>query len=214
MYYWVLMLLNCHIQGSSKGRGSRKNRARSVVRCFCRRDEAGFTLTELLVGLVVSLLVIAALTQFFMNFNEIFFRNQSVVRLQQDLRTAGSKLVNDLKMAGFDPLNGSNATFVSAGSASVHMLYDKDGDGDCDTDSEEVVYRRKGDALTRNGKTILTGISDFDISYVLDNGSVVSQTSSPSRVRKVDYRMCKTQENIDYEHCVGNVVVSRNMYSK
>jgi type IV pilus assembly protein PilW len=98
-------------------------------------DQAGFTLIELMVGMVVSLIVVAAAFTILTTTSKSLRANEQIVDTQQNVRMAMEVLVRDIKLAGFGspgvPIgNCSNgivpsdqtATGVDSGPDSVQLL--------------------------------------------------------------------------------------------
>jgi prepilin-type N-terminal cleavage/methylation domain-containing protein len=65
-------------------------------------DRRGITLIELLVGLVICAIVIAAIYRVFTAQSNAYVVQDQVVEIQQNIRSAMEIMVRDLRMAGFD----------------------------------------------------------------------------------------------------------------
>ncbi|MGD8388858.1 MAG: prepilin-type N-terminal cleavage/methylation domain-containing protein, partial [Desulfobacteraceae bacterium] len=74
-----------------KGQGRRK------------RQEAGFTLMELLVAVTLSLIAMAAIYSAYVTQQRAYETTQDVTAIQQNLRAGMYFLEKDLRMAGSDP---------------------------------------------------------------------------------------------------------------
>jgi len=98
-------------------------------------EQAGFTLIELMVGMAVGVIVVAAAFTILTTSNKSLSANEQTVDMQQNLRVAMELLTRDLKLAGFGnpgvavgncsyPIvpSDQNATGVDSGPDSVQVL--------------------------------------------------------------------------------------------
>ncbi|HLZ33392.1 MAG TPA: prepilin-type N-terminal cleavage/methylation domain-containing protein, partial [Nitrospira sp.] len=74
----------------------------------CLQDEAGFTLIELMVGLAVGVIVMAAAFSILTMTRKSLQANEQTVDMQQNVRMAMEMMSRDIKLAGF----GSPGTAV------------------------------------------------------------------------------------------------------
>lgn len=65
-------------------------------------NRRGITLIELLVGLVICAIAIAAIYRLFITQSRAYVVQDQVVEIQQNIRSAMELMVRDLRMAGFD----------------------------------------------------------------------------------------------------------------
>ncbi len=65
-------------------------------------NKKGITLIELLVGMVICAIVIAAIYRVFIAQSRAYVVQDQVVEIQQNIRTAMEMMVRDVRMAGFD----------------------------------------------------------------------------------------------------------------
>jgi type IV pilus assembly protein PilW len=71
-------------------------------------NKRGVTLIELLVGLVICAIVIAAIYRVFTAQSNAYVVQDQVVEIQQNIRSAMEMMVRDLRMAGFDYDNSTS----------------------------------------------------------------------------------------------------------
>ena len=158
-------------------------------------NSKGFTVVELLVVLVISMFIIAA----------VFFTSKSqehnlstqdrIVELQDNLRAGVTILEKDLRMAGYDPmcLSPPCTGFVTAtsGNFSITMkdpfstnatdtvsyaLYDYQSDGDLDL----------GRDLNGSGmQPVIMNVDAVDFQYIDKNGNVLAAPLSASARKKI-----------------------------
>jgi type IV pilus assembly protein PilW len=90
----------------------------------------GFTSIELLVALSMSIIVLAAIVSSLFSQQKVHMTQERLIEMQQDLRSAVYLFGADVKMAGYDPTGGANATFLIADQAEIQFQIDRNGDGD------------------------------------------------------------------------------------
>jgi len=105
-----------------------------------KRDEEGFTVVEFLISVVVSLIVLAAISVTFMVQNKSFLAQEQVVDAQENARAALQLMIKELLMAGYDPTGITEAGIVSADLESVRFTMDLNGDGDVSDSGEDITY--------------------------------------------------------------------------
>jgi type IV pilus assembly protein PilW len=126
------------------------------------KDGDGFTLVELMVAMVVSLVVLSGIYAAYRKQAGIYVEQEQVVEMQQNIRNAMYYLQRSLRMSGFDPQRTGLMGFVTNFDAPYHTLgattdasniafaLDSDEDGDLDTNELELVaYRLNGDQLQK-----------------------------------------------------------------
>jgi len=115
--------------------------------------ESGFTLTELLIGIVLSGIVIAGVYGFFVSQIKTYSLQEQLVEMQENARIAIDTIVRDLQNAGYDPTSsdkfGITTAAFSASSVSespalslststeLYFTVDDDGSGDIDNNPDE-----------------------------------------------------------------------------
>jgi type IV pilus assembly protein PilW len=77
-------------------------------------NKAGFTLVELLITVVISGLIMAAVYSGYSINQKVYNNEQNIVEMQQNIRVAMAFMVNDIRMAGYDPTGNAGATICNA----------------------------------------------------------------------------------------------------
>lgn len=75
-------------------------------------NRKGLTLIELLVGLVICAIAIAAIYRLFITQSRAYVVQDQVVEIQQNIRSAMELMVRDIRMAGFDYDNSTSLVTV------------------------------------------------------------------------------------------------------
>lgn len=117
-----------------------------------RKLNKGFTLIELMIAMVLSVMVISGIFALFRNQVAIHNTERLMVSMQQNVRAAMSFVERDIRLAGSDPSGTSGAAFLSADEAQLQFQTDTDEDGLIGA-GETVTYALNGSNLVR-GTTV------------------------------------------------------------
>lgn len=106
---------------------------------------AGFSLIELLIAMAVGTIVLAAIFGVYSSHTRSYTTQNVAAEVQQTVRAGVDYMVEDIMMAGFDPLEASVASIQGAGSSRLYFTLDRNMNGTIDPDSdEEVTYLYDG----------------------------------------------------------------------
>ena len=108
----------------------------------------GFTLVELLVAILASLVVLGAIAATFILQDRSYDHEAQVLDMQENVRAGMQVMTQQLRMTGYDPTGAAGAWLVAAGPDSIQVTMDLNGSG--------VI----GDEIT--------GEADEDITFALD----------------------------------------------
>jgi prepilin-type N-terminal cleavage/methylation domain-containing protein len=160
-------------------------------------DEKGVTLIELLIALVISGIIIAAIYRMFVAQTRSYTVQDQVSEVQQNVRNAMERMLKDLRMAGSDDdrkdINGVNqhppAAITNPAANSITVHYEKDVGI-----IRHVTYALKLDPITgtntlfRNqdppdsppetvdGDRILENVTQFQLTYGVDADPIAPHT--------------------------------------
>ncbi len=159
-----------------------------------RNNRKGFSLIELLVVLVISGVVLSGIYSVYSTNQKVFTSQQQVVEMEQNLRAATFMLVNDLRMAGYDPTRAANAGIVTLGANTITITKDSNSNGVLDAD-ENITYSladpdgvgrlslcRHSTALPVGEDEIAENIDYLDFVYLDGDGTV---TATAADVRSI-----------------------------
>ena len=116
-----------------------------------KNDNAGFTLVELMITLVIAGIISAALYATYLAQQRSYIAQEAVAEMQQNIRAAMMLMTRDIRMAGYDPMGGSGATIVSASVNQLRFTMDLNADGDTSDANEDVTYGFGGGDADSNG---------------------------------------------------------------
>ena len=165
----------------------------------------GFTLSELLVAMVISAVVMAAIYSSYYSQQRSYLVQEQVAAMQQNLRGAMFYMEKEIRMAGCDPTRNANAGITAANANSISFTEDiTDGaagapDGDTSDANESIVYSLATGDLWRNdvngigNQRIAPNIDALNFVYldgasppnVLDDDGSGNVTTSISQIRSL-----------------------------
>jgi type IV pilus assembly protein PilW len=146
-----------------------------------RHPDLGFTIVELLIAMVVSLLALGAIYSTFLNQHKSYVVQEETVAMHQNLRIALFYMQREIRMAGCDPTGNANARIITANATSINFTQDiggdldgSDSDGDTDDANEDITYCLKANNLVKNtgggNQLVVQNIDALDFVY-LDGSS-------------------------------------------
>lgn len=157
------------------------------------RENAGFTLIEILIALAISGILLGGVYLQFTSQQASYQAQDQVVEMQQNMRAGISYLAQELRMAGYDPYSSGTAGVEEADSTKVVFtyitgdsgtgvlnkitfeLYDAYSDGDMD------IGRQVGDSASTK-RAIAENIENLEFRYLDSDGAVVVD---PDKIRTV-----------------------------
>lgn len=122
-----------------------------------RLSNRGFTMVELLIALVVSLLALGAIYSTFMNQQKSYHIQEETAAMHQNIRAAMFYMEREIRMAGCDPTGRAGSGILTANANSIRFTEDiignnpgDDPDGFTDDPNENITYSRSGGNLVRD----------------------------------------------------------------
>jgi type IV pilus assembly protein PilW len=102
-------------------------------------EKRGFTLTELLVAMGLSAIVMASVGAIYYQQQKSFFAQEQIASAQQNLRTAMYFMEREIRSAGYDPTQKANTSIQVANNNSITFQADLNGNEAIDGD-ETITY--------------------------------------------------------------------------
>jgi prepilin-type N-terminal cleavage/methylation domain-containing protein len=187
----------------------------------------GFTLVELLVAMIISLIGMSAIYAIFMAQQKSHASQQQVVGAQQNVRASLFYLTRAIRMAGYNPARTAGAGFVSnfptpndgygATTSANHIAFtvDANGNGAIDDDIDELIaFRLDSNKLevfrkgTDNWQTIAEDVAALNFTYLDTDGA---STSVLDDIRAVRIRLVVTTDQ-GRTRQLTQKVYCRNLY--
>jgi prepilin-type N-terminal cleavage/methylation domain-containing protein len=116
-----------------------------------KKDQRGFTLTELLVAAGLSLFVLASIGSLFRAQTKTVKGQESRMEASEYALTVLEMVVREIRNAGYFPAAACDATggITAATATSIALQYDRNGDGVCTGVDEIITFNFDGANVTR-----------------------------------------------------------------
>jgi type IV pilus assembly protein PilW len=178
--------------------------------------EKGFTLVELLVGMLLLGIAMTAIYSSYFSQQKVYVVQAQVAAMQQNLRTAMYLMTSDIRMAGYDRINTGNFGLVSAmagggtcNATNIALTIDDNNDGNLDnlSDAEMIAYRLNGTTLQKYGgasgwQDIARNIDALNFIY-LDTNRV--ETADLTSVRFIEVTVLAQTDRGDKDYTDNNL---------
>ncbi|MCG6973677.1 MAG: prepilin-type N-terminal cleavage/methylation domain-containing protein [Desulfobacterales bacterium] len=171
-----------------------------------RMSNQGFTLMELMIALVVSLLALGAIYSTFQSQHKSYRVQQETADMHQNIRAAMYYMQREIRMAGCDPIGIANARIITANATKINFTEDVFGntpgsnpDGATDDPNEDITYSLDAHKnLMRDtgggNKVVAQNIDALDFVYldgasppnVLNPGGIDVPAADLSKIRAVE----------------------------
>jgi len=159
------------------------------------RNRKGFTLLELLIAMVLSLILMAAVYSTYYSQQKSYLVQEQLAAMEQNLRAAMFYMERDIRMAGCDPTRKAGAGITTANAASISFTEDADGDdslatvtyvlNDNDADGDDDL-ERNGDLIAENIEVLNFVYLDKDSNDLADDGlGNVKDAANIAKIRSV-----------------------------
>ncbi|GAB6909552.1 conserved hypothetical protein [Desulfosarcina cetonica] len=154
-------------------------------------SDRGFTLVELLVGMAMGAIVLAAVIGIFSGLSRSYTTETARATAQQDIRAAMDLMVQDIRLAGLDPLGSAGGGFVETTGTAVDFIADLDYDGAVTAgNNERVKYYLSGTQLLQKqdnddttAEILLDNVTELSFTYLdEDDDELTGNPSSPTIV--------------------------------
>jgi len=116
------------------------------MRLLSLKSDQGFTLTELMVAMVLTSVVMGAVYSTYYSQQKSAAVQEQVSGMQQSLRMAMYYMESEIRMAGYDPTGTAGAGIQTPNASSIRFTMDiagaanGDGDGALDDPGEDITY--------------------------------------------------------------------------
>ena len=143
-------------------------------------NQLGFSLIELMVAMVISSILMAAVYSFFITSSKISLVQESAVAAVQSVRTGLELMVQDIQMAGYDPLGTSGASIAVSSTGKIQVTSDRNENGTInDSGFERITYELSSGQLKR---TLYEGTASESSQSLIDNVTALTFTYPNSNV--------------------------------
>ena len=163
------------------------------------KRQAGLSLTELLIVMAVSVILLAGMASLFSSQARTTTMQVLTVDTVHRARTALASMTKEIRMAGYRS-SGTAFTGISQATAgSIRILVDANQDGAISGSSEDILYTYNGDSksISRNGSLWANGIESLSFTYTMKDGSTTQAPADLSGIRKVRMTLIVRSSAID-----------------
>jgi type IV pilus assembly protein PilW len=159
----------------------------------------GFTMIELLVVMVLSLLVLDLIYATVRSQSRSYMVQEEVAVMQQNIRAGMFNMVREIQMAGCNPTTFATAGIIQANATTIRFTEDVTGatplsapDGDVNDANEDITYTTASNNLTRNGQIAAENIDALNFVYLDADGNT---TATLADIRSVEITIVARTEN-------------------
>ncbi len=151
----------------------------------------GFTMTEIIVGLALASVIITAMISVFSSLSQSYTTQNVAAGVQQATRTGIDYMIQNIRMAGFNPFRLTEVGIKDdISKSSFHFSYDEDEDGTI-ANKEDITFKLESGTLRRitkggNSEPLIENVSDLEFTYLDINDDT---TSNPIDIRAVEVSM-------------------------
>jgi prepilin-type N-terminal cleavage/methylation domain-containing protein len=158
-------------------------------------SHAGFSMIELLIVIAVLGILFTFIYKGFERLNRYYTAENVKASTQQSTRIGVEMMVQDIRLAGLNPLGTAGAGVVAAGPTSFHFTADANFDGDIADPFEDITYGLNldgacGTCLQQTNhlgtETLLGDVTTLALSYLDDTGTAIP--AADLATRRVDIR--------------------------
>ena len=163
------------------------------------KKQAGFSLTELLIVMAVSMILLAGIASAFSSHAKTTSMQVLTVDTVHRARTALASMTKDIRMAGY---RGSGTAFTGISQAtagSIRILVDLNQDGSMSGSNEDITFAfdNSSKTVSRNGNVLADNIESLALTYTLKDGSTTQAPTDLSSIRKVTMTLIVRSSTID-----------------
>jgi len=180
-----------------------------------RRSDAGFSMIEMLLVLGAIAIMFGAIYTGFERLNRSYTAENVKAGTQQSVRIGVEMMVQDIRLAGLDPLSAAGARIVTATPTAFRFTADLPPfDGDTADPFEEITYDLSGTNLRQTNhnvsptpEVLLENVTDLTFTYFDEGGNLIPEADLA--VRRLDIRTVGIALTVD-RPAGRNQVVSRS----
>lgn len=151
--------------------------------------DRGFSMIEMLMVIAILAILFTFIYKGFVQLNRYYTAENVKAASQQSVRTAVEMMIQDVRLAGLDPLGTSGARIEVASPTLLHFTADVDMDGVINGPFENMVYERRGNNLeqTNQGQReiLLENISNLTFAYFDNFGAEIPASQLSTRLEDI-----------------------------
>lgn len=152
---------------------------------FSRSGEGGFSMVEMLLVLAALSILFGAIYSGFERLNRSYTAENVKAAAQQSARIGVEMMVQDMRLAGLDPLGTAGAGIVQATPTRLQFTADGNYDGDVEDGFENITYELNGTRLEQTNhlgtEVLLDNVSELRFTYLDADNLPIPEVDLASR---------------------------------
>ena len=143
------------------------------------------TVAELLAAIVMTAAAMGAMYSMMVAQNQVFSAQDRAVEIEQTARTIMTMISRELRMAGYNPVQGTSFNGITYDPVQLRIQADLNGNGVLTDTNEDTTYSFDAANLrllrtAPNSVIVFQNIQAFTFSYLNSNGALVDGSSNPA----------------------------------
>jgi type IV pilus assembly protein PilW len=177
--------------------------------------QTGFSLIELLAGILISAVLLASLYSVFFSQQEAFSAQEQIAEMSQNIRAAQDLMTREIRLAGYKTSTSTFSGIATATSDSIRILTDLNQNGDTADENEDITYTYNSAAkqICRNGVglPVADNITSVSFQYTLKDGTVTSAPANPADIRKISVSITARTNHPDRSGSYRSITLSSDV---
>jgi type IV pilus assembly protein PilW len=157
--------------------------------CSRRLSSAGFSVVEMLLVLGAMAILFGAIYSGFERLSRSYTAENVKAGTQQSARIGVEMMVQDIRLAGLNPLGTAGAGIVTATPTSLQFTADSNFDGDIDDPFEKITYALNGTRLEQTNhlgtEVLLENVTNLTFSYLDETGTAIPAAQLAARLADI-----------------------------
>ena len=177
--------------------------------------QTGFTIIELLAGILISAVLLASLYSVFFSQQQAFSAQEQIAEMSQNIRAAQDLMTREIRLAGYKTSTSAFSGIATATSNSIRIHADLNQNGDTADENEDITYTYNSGAkqICRNGVglPVADNITDLFFQYTLKDGTVTSTPAILADIRKITVSISARTTHPDRRGVYRNITLTSDI---
>ncbi|MCF6289810.1 MAG: prepilin-type N-terminal cleavage/methylation domain-containing protein [Desulfobacterales bacterium] len=168
-------------------------------------QQSGFTIVELMIAVLVSLIALTGIYQAFVSFTNNANVQEQIIEMQQNLRIGMKRMADEIRKAGYDPTLSGNFGITDAQATTITFTGDFEGTENGTIDAGETITYSYDSADLELERAVDNGtpspiISNVDVVNIVYLDAAGNVTATLSDIRRVQLALVVRTTNPDYSY--------------